>query len=469
MFEDEEKRYENGEDDIIVEEVQVGDVANENAEPGYVEYTVDQPTETIQPAVNNYNPNSYYVEEKEEKEEPKKGFSLKTVIVVSVICSILFGTISSFAVFNFINNNRYEGGDIPAITQPITINESDAPATAVSKKVTPSTVGVVTTYMVQSQTNPIFGGGSSQEAEGTGSGIIVDIEGKTYIITNHHVIGDALDQEGNLKSDARVEVVLASENDVDKRHKAEVVGTDSESDLALLRINVTNLPPVSIGDSDKLLTGETVFAIGNPAGLEFMGSITKGIVSGLDRRVGLAKGTAQFSEVEFIQTDAAISPGNSGGALVNINSEVIGINTMKTVSDGFEGMGYAIPINYVMGIVKQLAEHGTVVGRPTLGIRWSQQYSADVLEEYGMPRGVYVVEVVPSSAAFHAGIQKGDIITKFDGQAVESVTDINMIKNKMAIGDEVKIEIYRDEGTGQGKTETVTAILKGGEAKAEAE
>ena len=462
MFENEENNFENEECDIVIEKVEVDDIANEEAEPGYVEYTVDQPAETVQMMNNDYNSNSYYVEQNDEEEKPKKSFSLKSMIAVSVITSILFGTICSFVVFNLINYNRYEGGDIPAITQPVTINENDAPATAVSKKVTPSTVGVVTTYMMQTQMNPIFGGESSEEAQGTGSGIIVDIKGETYIITNHHVIGDALDEDGKLKSDARVEVVLASDNNVEKKHKAEVVGTDSESDLALLKINVKNLPPVKIGDSDKLQTGETAFAIGNPAGLEFMGSITKGIISGLDRRVGIAKNTTQFSEVEFIQTDAAISPGNSGGALVNVNSEVIGINTMKTVSDGFEGMGYAIPINYVMKIVEQLAEHGTVVGRPTLGIKWSQQYSADVLEGYNMPRGVYVVEVVPSSAAFYAGIKVGDIITKFDGQAVETVTDINLIKNKKEIGDEVKIEVFRDD-----KTLTLTAVLKGGTSKSE--
>jgi serine protease Do len=238
---------------------------------------------------------------------------------------------------------------------------------------------------------------------------------------------------------AKIEVFLPSQKD--KPYTAEVVGFDVRTDLAVIKIGGTNLPAAELGDSDILKVGELAVAIGNPGGLEYMGSVTVGVVSGLNRTIQSETG----KELKLIQTDAAINPGNSGGALVNSKGQVIGVNSIKIAAQGFEGLGFAIPINEAKKITDDLMQFKYVTGRPILGIVPDTRFNEDVAKKYNVPVGVLVAEVSPLSGAYKAGIQVGDIITKFDGKAVKDRTELDELRNKHKVGDVATVEIYRDE------------------------
>ncbi len=320
------------------------------------------------------------------------------------------------------------------------IGESNLVA-EIAEAVGPTVVGVKVTY--KNTGNFLF---RSRQEEGVASGVIIRKDG--YIMTNFHVIQNALDLTTNkVKKDSKIEIILP--NKPNKPYVAEYIGGDYKTDLAVLKINATNLPVAKMGDSDKIRVGELAVAIGNPGGLELAGSVTSGVISGVNRKLPLDDGT----ELQLIQTDAAISPGNSGGALVNSKGEIIGVNRLKIVGYDMEGLGFAIPINKAREITDSLIEVGYVKGRPWLGITAHPQYTEEIAEMYGTPYGVYVREVHIMSGAEKAGIQVGDIITKFDGKRVYTVDDINAIKDTKKPGDVVTVEIYRD---GEYKTLKVT-------------
>lgn len=393
------------------------------------------------------------------KVKKRKGIGVLQLVLVALLSSILGGGIV-FAAFQFVapsiqpSVNSYFGSLMPGqanstetldngnnvgIYKKIEIEETDSPVTAIAEKVSPSIVGIRVTTKVR---DFFFG---EREGTGEGSGIIVRENG--YIMTNWHVIKDAINPRTNKVADyAKIEVFLPSQKD--KPYTAEVVGTDWRTDLAVIKINATNLPVAEIGDSDKLKVGELAVAIGNPGGLEYMGSVTAGVISGLNRTIQFEGG----KELKLIQTDAAINPGNSGGALVNSKGQVIGVNSVKVVAQGFEGLGFAIPINDAMDIVNSLIEYKYVKGRPFLGISPDPAFNKEVAEYYNVPEGVLVKEVIPFTGAYKAGIQVGDIITKFDGKRVRTLEELNELKNKHKPGDIVSIEIYRD---GETKTHQV--------------
>ena len=236
------------------------------------------------------------------------------------------------------------------------------------------------------------------------------------------------------------ELIQYAKDDV--QYEAEVVGSDSTSDLAVLKIEPDQeLTAIKIGDSDNLRVGEFVMAVGNPLGLD--SSVTCGVISALNREVTDSDGNTYLT----IQTDAAINSGNSGGALVNSKGELIGINSLKLSNSSssettIEGIGFAIPVNSSMDIIDQLIEYGTV-RRPYIGISGSSLTEA-LSERYNYPVGVYVESVEEGGPAEEAGLEVGDVITEVDGQAVESVEEINTIKNTYSIGDTISLTVYRN-------------------------
>lgn len=295
---------------------------------------------------------------------------------------------------------------------------------AVAEKVLPSVVGITVTYQV----NSIFG---STTGDATGSGIIISEDG--YILTNNHVISSESSSSYYAISEATgIKVNLYNDKE---SYTATVVGTDAYTDLAVLKIDKTGLTPATLGSSDDLKVGEYVMAIGNPLGMDY--SVTTGVISAVNREVQ-SDGTTYLA----IQTDAAINSGNSGGALVNANGEVIGINTLKLAGNGIEGIGFAIPISSTTSIVDQLIEFSEVK-RPFIGISGSS-VDETITKKYNVPQGIYVEEIEKDSPAEKAGLQVGDIITKFEDTEVKSVNELNRVKNTHSIGDKVNITIIRN-------------------------
>ncbi len=353
-------------------------------------------------------------------------FGMGTVILASVLAAVVSAVscvalLSSDLLGDKDGNNLISENSQNSENVNITVDETaENMVEAVAQKVTPSVVGIRTTTSVTG----FFGGVS--EATGSGSGVIYSKDG--YIITNYHVISSA---EG---SNSKIEVFLDTADS--NGYTAKVVGYNIAADLAVLKIDAKNLTAVQFADSSKLKVGQYVITIGSPGGLEFMDSVTYGIVSGLDRVV------SSDTDVKLIQTDAAINPGNSGGALVNSKGELVGINSSKIVAQEFEGMGFAIPSNTVKQICKDIIDRENSP-EPYIGISISERYTSQVLEYYGYPNGAVVLSVAEDSPAQKAGIAKGDIITKFGDTKISEYTILeNSITNSKP-GDKITIEFYR--------------------------
>ncbi len=240
-------------------------------------------------------------------------------------------------------------------------------------------------------------------------------------MTNNHVVDGA----------AGIAVIL---ND-GKELEATVVGRDPQTDLAVIKVDPSGLVPAELGDSSKLEVGELAVAIGSPMGTEYAGSVTAGIISGLNRKVSVGD-----NSIKLIQTDAAINPGNSGGALVNSEGKVIGINTIKFAETTVEGMGFAIPINEANPIIQEIIKNKKVA-RPYLGIS-GQTIDKEIAERNNVPQGVYVSYVVVNSGADRTGIKRGDIITKLDGKRINTIEELIEQIKQHKVGDIVQVEIY---------------------------
>lgn len=297
----------------------------------------------------------------------------------------------------------------------------------IAKRVGPSIVGISCT----TQTQSYFG---VQTGTSSGSGIIISADGN--IMTNYHVISGG----------TNIKVKLNTGNEYD----ATVIGGDEKTDVAVIKIKANEeLHVATLGNSDEVEVGSKAVAIGNPLASELFGTVTQGVISGVNRTI-----TVGQREMNLIQTDAAISPGNSGGALINKYGEVIGINSVKLVSDNAEGLGFAIPINEASTIVKDLIDYGYVKGRPVIGasvreITKELAYYNNLLTDHGL----YIMSVSEGSSAEKAGLVRGDIIVKFDGKTVNSSTEMNKLRDKHKAGDTVSITFMR--GT-QEKTVNLT-------------
>lgn len=315
-------------------------------------------------------------------------------------------------------------------------NYSDT-AVYAANKILPSIVGISITYNVTAPSiySGIFGYGnqSTSEATASGSGIIISEDG--YIVTNNHVVDSSSKSTYYDISEATsLKVSLYGD---DNQYEAKIVGKDSQTDLAVLKIEKTGLTAAEFADSSSVKVGEFAMAVGNP--LDLGTSITCGIVSAVNRKVRDNEGSTTYT---CIQTDAAINSGNSGGALVNSEGQVIGINTLKVASTGVEGIGFAIPINSTTDIIKQLITYNTVK-RPYIGIS-GRDLDAATAERYKLVEGIYVVSVEEYSAAEKAGIQIGDVIIEADGQSIKTMNELNEIKNKHSISDTMKLKIVRN-------------------------
>lgn len=304
----------------------------------------------------------------------------------------------------------------------------------VAAAVSPSVVGITNL----SSDGDLF---NQRRVEKTGSGVIIDGEG--YIVSNNHVV----------KGAERLIVTLADGTE----KTAKIIGTDSRTDIALIKIQVERrVTPVQFGDSDKLVVGQEVVAIGNPLGLRFARSVTAGIVSGLNRLLTTEEGFTS----RLIQTDAAINPGNSGGALVNLQGQLVGINTVKIAAEGFEGMGFSIPSNQVRMVIEDIKNHGRVL-RPLLGIKIIGEISKDEARYFNLPisNGV-VVEPNRGGPAYRTGIKNYDIITRLDGVKIETASQLQELIFSKKIGQTVKVEILRLPRNQTGKIEKKTFRVK---------
>lgn len=278
----------------------------------------------------------------------------------------------------------------------------------------------VSTVTIAASITGSYGEGESS----TGTGIIATADG--YIITNAHVVFST--------KSTSVKITTLDE----KEYDAIVVGVDRSTDLAVLKANNHNFTPAEFGNADSLKIGEWVIAIGNPGGAQFYASLTRGVVSGLNRAV------ADYSEngMLYIQTDAAINPGNSGGPLVNMHGQVVGINSSKIVTSGYEGMGFAIPISRAQSIINELMENGYIKGRTRLGIK-GQDYADDFEERYGFQ----ISEIDGDSAFAGTAAQPGDVIIAVDGNEVYSLASLSNLLLNYTPGDKVTVTLYRPPAT----------------------
>lgn len=325
------------------------------------------------------------------------------------------------------------------------INLKDYSNTSVyaANKILPSIVGIKVDYTVSSN---FYSFGSiapqSANASATGSGIIISDDG--YILTNNHIVSTSSTDSFYEISDAnKVTVTLYNDK---TEYEAKIIGKDEQTDLAVIKIDKTGLSKAEFADSDSIKVGEFAMAVGNPLGMN--SSITCGVISAVNRDVTDSNGKTY----KLIQTDAAINSGNSGGALVNSEGKVVGINTLKLSGNGIEGMGFAIPINLTNGITEQLIQFSKVK-RPYIGIG-GVDLDTKTAKTYNLVVGVYVKRIEDFSSAEKAGLQIGDVITEVDGKKIETMDQLNEIKNSKKIGDELKLKVNRD-----GKERELTLTL----------
>lgn len=376
---------------------------------------------------------------KPKKNKPNKNgkFPWKPVIAVVLVAAIAFGGgMAAGGGFDFSSptpdssDSTAEGsGETATNSTQVQISsktEDMASYSDVYEKVTPSIVAIVVDAI-------------QMGTESSGSGVIMSEDG--YIITNNHVVsgGD------------RFTVVLSDST----TYEAMLVGTDEQTDLAVLKIEAEGLTAAEFGDSDSVKVGDRAFAIGSPGGVEYQNSFTGGFISAINRNV-----TINDRTMSLIQTDTAINPGNSGGALINASGQVIGITSSKlsgsssSDSASIEGMGFAIPMNTVKEVVDELIAYGHVTGRPAIGI---SGYDIDETRAayFNLPQGVYVSSVDTASDAYTKGIQAGDIITGVNGNEITGMSEINEVKDELKAGDTITLTVYR---SGETKEYTITLI-----------
>ena len=303
----------------------------------------------------------------------------------------------------------------------------------VADLVSPSVVVITTEQVVYSQWSWY---GQSQVESGAGSGVIISSDG--YILTCDHVVSGA----------SNITVTIG-----DKDYPATIIGEDSTSDIAVIKIEADGLTPAIVGDSDKLAVGDNVLAVGNPLG-ELGGTVTSGIVSALNRSVSI-QSSSSVNTMSLIQMDASVSPGNSGGGLFNMNGELIGIVNAKSSSSDAEGLGFAIPINDAIKVAQDLLENGYVTGRPYMGITYLAVTDAQTAAQLGVNAyGIYVVDVVSGGPADKAGLKAGDRIVSIDNTEVAQKTDLGTLMQEHSAGDTLSITVARD-----GQMQTVSLTL----------
>lgn len=403
-------------------------------------------------SVDSTNFNSSYKEFKNSEKKFNFGFAK------NVLAPFLFGVIGSVTVIavslnvptikeNIVKKlvsvespNSYGDNTNTANinTQMVSLVGYSETGVGVASKVRPSIVGIEVEYSV----NSIFYKNKST-ATASGSGIIISEDG--YILTNNHIVNSSsTSYYYELGKANKVTVTLYNDS---TKYDATIVGTDSQTDLAVIKIEKNGLKAAELGDSDAVQVGEFAMAIGNPLGLT--DSVTAGIVSAVNREVSDQDGNSYVA----IQTDASINSGNSGGALVNSKGQVIGVNTLKLSGTGVEGVGFAIPINSTKEIYEQLIQYNKVK-RPYIGI---DGYDLDeqTAENNNLVVGIYIKTIEDFSAGEKAGLKIGDVIVEVDGTKVTKMDELNAIKNQKQIGDTLKLKVFRE-----GKEKEITVTLQ---------
>ena len=360
--------------------------------------------------------------------EKTKNINLFASIVIGLVTGIVTSAATTYLYINKVEQKTESSVDSnksETVTNNGTkyeITQVENPVVAIADVAGKSVVGVT----VRSVSNTVFGGTSTSDSDG--SGIIYTADG--YIVTNYHVIENAISNQ----SISKVYVTLPNS---DEEIEASIIGVDSVTDIAVIKIQKEGLSAATFDDSNNLKVGELVVAIGNPLGRELAGSITVGYVSALNRTL-----TSNGRTYKLLQTDAAINPGNSGGALVSSSGKVIGINTVKIGATDVEGIEFAIPSNIAKPIVDELIKNGKIV-RPYIGIS-GISLDDNMAKRYNLVKGVYVAKIESSSAAYNSGIKVGDVIVKIDDKEITTIEELNEIKNSKNVGDTVKITVYRD-------------------------
>ena len=419
---------------------QYGYYSNGGFAPNYYSSSGPNPYEKSNGYQWDYNRYESAGEKQEPKKRSGKGFKVFLGIVAALLgCCVI--ALAAFGIYALVNgetglpmldkthnpsSEEISDADRPQKnreTPPLSLEEKPdsedifsadgkLSATSIYKAVSPSIVGVVQ-YRYNYSMSPY----------GQGSGIILTEDG--YILTNAHVIANA----------DSVKVVLYNEEE----YEAEVIGSDDQTDIAVLKIDAQNLTAAKLGDSDDIEIGETVYVLGNPGGLVLQSSFTEGIISGLNRVV--AAQDSNYS-MTLIQTSAAINPGNSGGALINEYAQVIGIASSKLVSEEYESIGFAIPTRTAKAIVDDLIANGYVSGRAILGIT-GRSIDSTMARYYQIPMGVQIASITDESSFKWTEVQIGDIITKMDDTEITGMNDVYTFLAKHAPGDEVEVEIFR--------------------------
>ena len=380
----------------------------------------------------------------------KKKFNGKRVArsAVALVLAAAMGFAGGFVGAKFGGSGKVVIQQVAPSSTADSASGSDSSITAASSSgssltteqvadlVSPSVVVITTEQVVYSQWSWY---GQNQVESGAGSGVIISSDG--YILTCAHVVDGA----------STITVTIG-----DKDYTATLVGEDTTSDIAVIKIDADGLTPATVGNSDSLKVGQSVMAVGNPLG-ELGGTVTGGMISALNRSVTI-QGSSSVNTMSLIQMDASVSPGNSGGGLFNMNGELVGIVNAKSSSSDAEGLGFAIPINDAIKVAQELLENGYVTGRPYLGITYLAVTDAQTASQLGVNAyGVYVVEVVKGGPAEKAGLQAGDRIVSVDGTEIASKDDLGTLMQKHAAGDTLSITIARD---GQMQTGNVTLVEK---------
>ena len=388
------------------------------------------------------NPGNYKaVYEMDDKPKKKSNFGRNVVLPFFsgvVGCAVVLGTCFGVPTIrnqimgttNSSTSNTSSAQTTGYVDQVSLSNYSDT-AVYAANKILPSIVGIQIEYNVTSMFS-IFGGNQTSTATATGSGIIISDDG--YILTNNHVVSSS-EAEAYYQVSEATKITVTLFND-DTPYEATIVGTDEETDLAVIKIDATGLTQAEFADSDSIKVGEFAMAVGSPLGLQ--STITCGVVSAVNREVTDTDGKTYT----LIQTDAAINAGNSGGALVNSEGKVIGVNTLKLTGNDVEGMGFAIPINSTTDITSQLIQYSKV-RRPYIGVT-GMDLDAETARQNNLVEGIYVKDVETFSAAEKGGIKIGDVIIKADGKDVKTMDELNEFKNSHSIGDEMTITVNRE-------------------------
>lgn len=422
---------------------------------GYSAGMPGQQNSTSIPYGPGYNEYSYQPADKKKK---KKGAG--AALAILAVCVLAASGVVGYSLLSYkgmpkesgssqadsstskkSDDNKENGSERPS-SERITLEQLAAPEDAMSipdivTKLSPSVVGISCI---------------TDQGQVSGTGIVLNGDG--YVVTNAHVVEGATavsvvltdstekKDESDDSSKSVAEQILEDQNGEQNDNntiEAEIIGKDTQTDLAVLKVDRTDLKPAEFGTSSNIMVGELAIVIGNPLGFDLANTVTSGIISATGRKL-----TIEDRTMTLIQTDASINSGNSGGPLINAYGQVIGITSAKVSSTYGEGLGFAIPIDDAKKIIEDLTAYGYVKGRPTLGIS-GQNINAFYAQYYGVPQGFIVKTVDSGSAAEQAGIRVNDIVVGIEGKMINSIEEFNEIKSGYSAGDEITVSVYRNE------------------------